>query len=272
MDTGATHHMTGNFKCMIDANEVSKHVVINLPNGESSVVTHNRNVKLENGICLRNVMYIPDFKHNLMSIQKLTQDTEYRAIFQSNFCIVEECESVHVRAVGKEVKEVHYLVNEAISEVMRKLKAYKSSKVKKQERDKIDASGEPSVPTVVGKTTKVNMSTVWHLRLGHAPLERLAIIQGLKGFDKSQAEVCLTCPVAKLTKQPFKRSNSRASQPFELIHIDTWGPYRVPQGHKFFLTIVDDHTRTTWIYLMKTKDEAFGALKKFVAMAYTQLL
>jgi len=32
----------------------------------------------------------------------------------------------------------------------------------------------------------------------------------------------------------------------------------------FFLTIVDDHTRHTWIYLMKNKSETINLLSNFV--------
>jgi len=37
---------------------------------------------------------------------------------------------------------------------------------------------------------------------------------------------------------------------FDLIHVDIWGPYFVPsfEGHGYFLTIVDDFSRFTWIY------------------------
>ncbi|KAL2944637.1 Psi-producing oxygenase A, partial [Bienertia sinuspersici] len=75
----------------------------------------------------------------------------------------EDCETKQVRAVGKE--------------------SYKYV-----------AFGELDVPTVVSKSTKVNMITLWHLRLGHAPLQRLRTIQGLKYFGRSQPEDCLTCP------------------------------------------------------------------------------
>ena len=53
-----------------------------------------------------------------------------------------------------------------------------------------------------------------------------------------------------------------------------WIP-RVPttQRHlakRYFLTMVDDHSRATWTYLMVTKDEALSLIKAFVTMARTQ--
>lgn len=59
---------------------------------------------------------------------------------------------------------------------------------------------------------------------------------------------------------------------FDLIHVDTWGPYKTPthDGFKYFLTIVDDHIRATWTFLLSTKSNAFTVLKQFFAMVKTQ--
>lgn len=70
-------------------------------------------------------------------------------------------------------------------------------------------------------------SILWHQRLGHAPLASIGKIEGLKGFEKSCTDVCLTCPAAKFTKLPYKHSESRARNIFDLVHIDIWGPYKV---------------------------------------------
>lgn len=56
------------------------------------------------------------------------------------------------------------------------------------------------------------------------------------------------------------------------MHANIWGPISVPsiQGHKYFLTLVDDHTRHTWIYLLKLKSEATNYLQQFINMIHTQ--
>jgi len=53
---------------------------------------------------------------------------------------------------------------------------------------------------------------------------------------------------------------------FDLIHVDVWGPYSIPSthGHKYFLTIVYDYSRYTWIFLLKQKSEVVKILKNFV--------
>jgi len=83
---------------------------------------------------------------------------------------------------------------------------------------------------------------------------------------------CSVCPKAKLHRQPFPLSTTRASTIFELIHVDIWGPYKCAtyDGYKYFLTIVDDHSRATWVHLMTTKSNAFPLLQQFISFAENQ--
>jgi len=59
---------------------------------------------------------------------------------------------------------------------------------------------------------------------------------------------------------------------FDLIHIDTWGPFATPttEGYKYFLTIVDDYSRATWVYLMKAKNDVLQIFPDFLTMVETQ--
>lgn len=59
---------------------------------------------------------------------------------------------------------------------------------------------------------------------------------------------------------------------FELILVDIWGPYRQPSltGASYFLTIVDDFSRSTWTFLMKLKSQAVSFLRKFFIMVKKQ--
>lgn len=70
----------------------------------------------------------------------------------------------------------------------------------------------------------------------------------------------------------FPVSSIKTTSPFELIHMDSWGPYSTPiyGGCKYFLTLVDDFTRATWTYLMGSKSNVFPLLKAFFTMVKTQ--
>jgi len=57
-----------------------------------------------------------------------------------------------------------------------------------------------------------------------------------------------------------------------LIHVDIWGPYLISSihGHKYFLTIIDDYSRYTWIFPLKQKSEVVKVLENFVVIVQTQ--
>ena len=41
---------------------------------------------------------------------------------------------------------------------------------------------------------------------------------------------------------------------------------RALSGVEYFVTFIDDHSRKTWIYFLKTKDEVFNRFKEFKAL------
>ena len=47
-----------------------------------------------------------------------------------------------------------------------------------------------------------------------------------------------------------KRLDPRTKSPFELVHIDVWGPSRFvfTLGFCYFVTFIDDYYRCTWLF------------------------
>lgn len=64
----------------------------------------------------------------------------------------------------------------------------------------------------------------------------------------------------------------RAQAPLKIIHTDLCGKLQSPSldNSNYFLTFIDDFTKKSWIYLLKTKDEAFEYFKEFKAMVENQ--
>ena len=90
-------------------------------------------------------------------------------------------------------------------------------------------------------------------------------------FSKCSDDVCYICPLAKHKRLPFVSHNHMSHIPFDLVHCDIWGPYHVStcSGYTYFLTVVDDCTRFTWIYMLKHKSDAAVATPKFFNMVET---
>jgi len=125
--------------------------------------------------------------------------------------------------------------------------------------------------------TVVNVisSHVWHSRLGHPSLKKLILLKDLLYFshDHKKNDIpCSVCPLAKQRHLSFVSNNHLFKCAFDLIHCDTWGPYPVPtyNGRHYFLTLVDDCTRFTWVYLMKHKSDAKSIIPKFFSLVETQ--
>ncbi|CAI7808017.1 unnamed protein product [Closterium sp. NIES-53] len=111
----------------------------------------------------------------------------------------------------------------------------------------------------------------WHERLCHVNfplLQKLLKDGSLKGLEVKGAvkEIgsCPTCLETKFTKFPFSSGTGPAKAPLSLVHMDVVGPTRAPSlsGSRYFLTIVDDHTRAVWVYPLKTKGEVAAAVLK----------
>ncbi|CAI7922675.1 unnamed protein product [Closterium sp. NIES-54] len=90
----------------------------------------------------------------------------------------------------------------------------------------------------------------------------------LKGLEVKGAakEIgsCPTCLETKFTKFPFSSGTGPAKAPLALVDMDVVGSTRAPSlsGSRYFLTIVDDHTRAVWVYPLKTKGEVAAAVLK----------
>ena len=57
-----------------------------------------------------------------------------------------------------------------------------------------------------------------------------------------------------------------------VIHSDVWGPSPVASllGYRWFVTFIDCHSRVTWVYLLKAKNEVFSCFQSFHKMVRTQ--
>ncbi|GJP31846.1 hypothetical protein CLOM_g15281 [Closterium sp. NIES-68] len=111
----------------------------------------------------------------------------------------------------------------------------------------------------------------WHERLCHVNfpmLQKLVKNGSLKGLEvKGEVKEigsCPTCLETKFSKFPFNSTTGPAKTPLALVHMDVVGPTRAPSlsGSRYFLTIVDDHTRAVWVYPLKSKGEVAAAVLK----------
>ena len=63
-------------------------------------------------------------------------------------------------------------------------------------------------------------------------------------------------------------SSNKAFGVFKMIHCDLWDPYKTSTfyGAHYFLTIVDDYSRSVWVYLLQNKFDIGQTLCNFFAL------
>ena len=81
------------------------------------------------------------------------------------------------------------------------------------------------------------------------------IVIGLPEFSTEHNEICRGCALGKYTNTAFTSSDSRSTGVLDLIHYDLCGPMLVVslRGFKYYVTFIDDHSRKTGIYFLKSK-------------------
>lgn len=85
------------------------------------------------------------------------------------------------------------------------------------------------------------------------------------GVPQLQQFTCETCKMTKSTQKISRMPASRATQRLERVHMDFWGPYETPTigGSRYMLTITDDFSRKSWIYLTKQRSEVYQVFKSW---------
>ncbi|KAG6516383.1 hypothetical protein ZIOFF_026842 [Zingiber officinale] len=68
----------------------SKHVVVQPPNGGHAEIKSIGSKKLSNNMTVENILYVPKFKLNLLSISKLTQTLGCKVTFYPDSCVMQD--------------------------------------------------------------------------------------------------------------------------------------------------------------------------------------
>jgi len=80
----------------------------------------------------------------------------------------------------------------------------------------------------------------------------------LFGMKSEKLKKCAHCMVGKQTRVSFKNlPSSRVIGKLDLAHFNLCGPMktRTIEGALYFVTFNDDHSRKTWFYTLRSKDQ-----------------
>jgi Integrase core domain len=225
IDSGATDHMTGSLDLLQNNSKAHNYRPVIVANGSQVPIDQigTTNILSNN---ISGVLYLPNFTSNLLSVSKITKELNCNVIFSPTNVVFQDIVTKRTIGEGKLDNGLYYL------DISNKALAANS----------------------------VEDNKLWHWRISHASDFVLNKLLNLRNLDNSTFDICR---FAKQTRLSFTLSNSKTSKNFELVHSDVWGPAPVTSYNNFryYVTFIDDFSRTTWIYLLTSKDEVF---QKFV--------
>ncbi|WP_416514657.1 GAG-pre-integrase domain-containing protein, partial [Klebsiella pneumoniae] len=205
---------------------------VKVADGNMSPIVGIGDIQLSPTLWLKKVVYAPKFPRNLMSVSRLTSYSNCRIIFNSGMCWFQDLLTGKTIGGGHEQDGMYYL-------------------------SKFEASASlVESPSSILK---------WHCRLGHLPPDKLHCI--LTSIPTASVIECEGCQLGKHTRVSFPSSQSQSSsKPFDLLHVDVWGPSKVPSRsrHKYYVVLVDDYSRVSWVFLLRERSEVICILKTFI--------
>ena len=93
------------------------------------------------------------------------------------------------------------------------------------------------------------------------------MVEGIPELQSTHKGICKGCALGKNIKKPFPSSNNRSKEILDLIHSDVCGlmPVKYLGGSSYYIIFIDDYSRNTWLYLLKTQDKVFNKFQEFKA-------
>ncbi|XP_019246415.1 PREDICTED: uncharacterized protein LOC109226067 [Nicotiana attenuata] len=108
VDSGATHHVAHDKRIMSDIKQFEGHGV-QLPTGNKAEITYTGKATILGGKCIKDVLHVPDFKFNLLSVAKHTRDLTYTVKFFPDFCMLQGLYNGKVLGIGRESDGLYIL-------------------------------------------------------------------------------------------------------------------------------------------------------------------
>ncbi|KAL0438874.1 UNVERIFIED_CONTAM: Retrovirus-related Pol polyprotein from transposon RE1 [Sesamum latifolium] len=249
VDTGATNHMCADSSLLVQHSSPTLHSSVHLPDGSSQPVKYVGAVYLHDSVVLTDVLCIPTFKYNLLSLQKLCSSASIFISFSPTNCWFQDVRTKAILAVGKVIRGLYIIDTMSFDPITIKT-------------NHVSFCCNASITT--------SSSLLWHQRLGHPSYSVMQHIHSIKSLHFW--DVCDVCPISKQQRLSFPTHNTQCSNIFELIHLDVWGPYKTPSLNNchYFLTIVDDFSRAVWVFLLQNKTQVPSRISSFLASIHTQ--
>ena len=125
---------------------------VHLPNGEKALVTHIRTVHLTESSILTDVLCVPSFTFNLISVSQLNKSQSYCLVFLGSFCFIQDLALWSTIGLGRKQNGLYLLDT------------------------KFNNKDLSSIPTLPLCHSVCNQLDLWHFKLGHPSCGKLDLL------------------------------------------------------------------------------------------------
>ena len=147
VDSGATHHVTCDKK-RFESLSATLNASVTLPNGLGVKIEGVGCARFSDHLVLNNVLYVPEFRLDLLSVSEVTKDLGYPIMFDGSSCMIQD----HIKKLmighGEKIANLYVLDTTSLPVLLNK------------------------EPLLLCSNVIVD-SALWHTRLGHPSILRL---------------------------------------------------------------------------------------------------
>ncbi|XP_068649009.1 uncharacterized protein [Aristolochia californica] len=191
IDSRAFDHLSGNKHMLHSLSPCLPHKLVTIANGSQTTVLGKGSSSLTASIPLKDMLFVPQFPLNLLSVSQLTKQLNRSVIFSPSSCIFQDLTTKQVIGGGHEKGGLYYF----------------------------------NLPPIAAISSTTSEAQMWHNRLSHPSISSLcSLVPSLKSLSNSN---CEACPLSKHVRSTYSpRLTTTSTAMFELIHYDVWGPLK----------------------------------------------
>ncbi|GJV10303.1 retrovirus-related pol polyprotein from transposon TNT 1-94 [Tanacetum coccineum] len=234
--------MTGNLKLLI--NFVWKFLgTVRFRNDHVAAILGFGDLQWGN-ILITRVYFVEGLGHNLFSVRQF-YDSDLEVAFQRNTYFVRNLKGVDLLK-GNRITNL-YTIN-------------------------IYEMASTSLIFLMARAT-FTKSWLWHQCLSHLNFDTINdlakndLVTDLLKFKYHKEHLCPSCEQGKSKRASHPpKPVPNYKQRLHLLHMDLCSPMRISSlnGKRYVLVIVDNYSRYTWVYFLRSKDEAPELIKTFL--------
>nr|GFA87855.1 retrovirus-related Pol polyprotein from transposon TNT 1-94 [Tanacetum cinerariifolium] len=244
VDSGCLKHMTGNLKLLINFMEKFLRTV-KFGNDQIAPILRYGDL-VQGAVTIKRVYYVEGQNHNLFSVGQFC-DADLEVAFKKSTCFIRDLKGNDLLTCSRGTDLYSITLQDT----------------------------NCPIPICLMDKATSSQAWLWHRRLSHLNFDTINllskndIVVGLLKLKFVKDHLCSSYELGKAKRKSFHtKLTSSLKRQLQLLHMDLCAPMRVASinGKRYVLVIVNDYSRYTWTYFLRSKEETLEVLIDFLRL------